>query len=233
MLTLVACLIAVRYMAPELAGGAWLGWLLVRCLTAAAIAALTFEFFRLRTLSFAPSLTEARLQALQARIRPHFLFNSLNTVRPADARRPASRRVHPRTWPICLRVHARYPRTGAAGRRGRHLPAAYCHRRAAPGRPPAGELAARRHAGRCAAALAAAATADRKRGPPWHRTAHRAGADVGAHCARRRSGAGRDPQSVVGKPTDPLWKPDGTLQRSGERLMLLWSIWRRNSRPRR
>jgi two-component system sensor histidine kinase AlgZ len=27
-----------------------------------------------------PALTEARLQALQARIRPHFLFNSLNAV---------------------------------------------------------------------------------------------------------------------------------------------------------
>src|SRR6476659_6134404 len=27
-----------------------------------------------------PALTEARLQALQARIRPHFLFNSINAV---------------------------------------------------------------------------------------------------------------------------------------------------------
>ncbi len=38
------------------------------------------EYLRLRALSFSPSLAEARLQALQARIRPHFLFNSLNTV---------------------------------------------------------------------------------------------------------------------------------------------------------
>ena len=29
---------------------------------------------------FSPALAEARLQALQARIRPHFLFNSLNAV---------------------------------------------------------------------------------------------------------------------------------------------------------
>ncbi len=79
-ITLVACLISVNYIAPELTGGFLLVWLLVRCLTAAAVSALTFEFFRLRTVSFAPSLTEARLQALQARIRPHFLFNSLNTV---------------------------------------------------------------------------------------------------------------------------------------------------------
>jgi two-component system sensor histidine kinase AlgZ len=30
--------------------------------------------------AFSPALAEARLQALQARIRPHFLFNSLNAV---------------------------------------------------------------------------------------------------------------------------------------------------------
>jgi two-component system, LytTR family, sensor histidine kinase AlgZ len=55
-------------------------WLLTRMIVAAAIAWLVIEFLRLRTRAFAPSLSEARLQALQARIRPHFLFNSLNTV---------------------------------------------------------------------------------------------------------------------------------------------------------
>ncbi|MGZ5256426.1 MAG: sensor histidine kinase [Burkholderiales bacterium] len=39
---------------------------------------LAYLDFRGRALS--PALTEARLQALQARIRPHFLFNSLNAV---------------------------------------------------------------------------------------------------------------------------------------------------------
>ena len=42
--------------------------------------AVILEYFRLRDRSLQPALTEARLQALQARIRPHFLFNSLNAV---------------------------------------------------------------------------------------------------------------------------------------------------------
>jgi two-component system sensor histidine kinase AlgZ len=58
----------------------WAGWTLSRMLLAAAIAAVLLEYFRLRARAYAPSFSEARLQALQARIRPHFLFNSLNTV---------------------------------------------------------------------------------------------------------------------------------------------------------
>ncbi|MEA5097464.1 MAG: histidine kinase [Burkholderiaceae bacterium] len=38
------------------------------------------HYFELRARAFSPALAEARLQALQARIRPHFLFNSLNAV---------------------------------------------------------------------------------------------------------------------------------------------------------
>jgi two-component system, LytTR family, sensor histidine kinase AlgZ len=38
------------------------------------------HYFELRTRAYSPALVEARLQALQARIRPHFLFNSLNAV---------------------------------------------------------------------------------------------------------------------------------------------------------
>lgn len=38
------------------------------------------HYFELRTKAHSPALGEARLQALQARIRPHFLFNSLNAV---------------------------------------------------------------------------------------------------------------------------------------------------------
>src|SRR5438876_2594319 len=48
-------------------------------LTALATASL-LAYFRLHTKAFSPALAEARLQALQARIRPHFLFNSLNAV---------------------------------------------------------------------------------------------------------------------------------------------------------
>jgi two-component system, LytTR family, sensor histidine kinase AlgZ len=49
--------------------------------TAAAFAGAVFQhYFELRTRANSPALVEARLQALQARIRPHFLFNSLNAV---------------------------------------------------------------------------------------------------------------------------------------------------------
>ena len=42
--------------------------------------ALLLGYFNLRSRALSPALSEARLQALQARIRPHFLFNSLNAV---------------------------------------------------------------------------------------------------------------------------------------------------------
>jgi two-component system sensor histidine kinase AlgZ len=47
---------------------------------AAGFALLLQHYFELRARAFSPALSEARLQALQARIRPHFLFNSLNAV---------------------------------------------------------------------------------------------------------------------------------------------------------
>ncbi len=49
-------------------------------LATAVIAAALQHYLELRTRAFSPALSEARLQALQARIRPHFLFNSLNAV---------------------------------------------------------------------------------------------------------------------------------------------------------
>jgi len=45
-----------------------------------SITAFALAYFRLRTQSLSPALASARLQALQARIRPHFLFNSINAV---------------------------------------------------------------------------------------------------------------------------------------------------------
>jgi two-component system sensor histidine kinase AlgZ len=57
---------------------------------AAAAAAATLYWARLRGQSYLPALAEARLAALQSRIRPHFLFNSLNAVLGlirSDARR--------------------------------------------------------------------------------------------------------------------------------------------------
>jgi two-component system sensor histidine kinase AlgZ len=50
-------------------------WLLVGLVTAMLLA-----YFDLRGRALSPALAEARLQALQARIRPHFLFNSINAV---------------------------------------------------------------------------------------------------------------------------------------------------------
>jgi two-component system, LytTR family, sensor histidine kinase AlgZ len=49
-------------------------------LLAVMLAALLLFYFRLRALSLSTALHDARLQALQARIRPHFLFNSINAV---------------------------------------------------------------------------------------------------------------------------------------------------------
>jgi len=49
-------------------------------LLAAAATAALLAYFRLLAKAHSPALSEARLQALQARIRPHFLFNSLNAV---------------------------------------------------------------------------------------------------------------------------------------------------------
>jgi two-component system sensor histidine kinase AlgZ len=48
-------------------------------LTALAVAFM-LAYFRLLMRAYSPALAEARLQALQSRIRPHFLFNSLNAV---------------------------------------------------------------------------------------------------------------------------------------------------------
>ncbi len=47
---------------------------------AAAAGGLVLFYFHLRSRALSPALTEARLQALQARIRPHFLFNSITAV---------------------------------------------------------------------------------------------------------------------------------------------------------
>ena len=45
-----------------------------------AVAGTMLFYFVLRARAFSPALAEARVQALTARIRPHFLFNSLNAV---------------------------------------------------------------------------------------------------------------------------------------------------------
>ena len=63
------------YFDPGAAAGA------PRVLVLAAIVTVALlGYFRLNVRAYSPALAEARLQALQARIRPHFLFNSLNAV---------------------------------------------------------------------------------------------------------------------------------------------------------
>jgi two-component system sensor histidine kinase AlgZ len=47
---------------------------------ATLIAASVIYWARLRARAYSPALAEAQLQALQSRIRPHFLFNSLNAA---------------------------------------------------------------------------------------------------------------------------------------------------------
>ena len=50
------------------------------CALVALTTVMVLSYFELRGRALSPALTEARLHALQARIRPHFLFNSINAV---------------------------------------------------------------------------------------------------------------------------------------------------------
>jgi len=67
-------LLEINY--PDAASGSLARTALLAALLGLAL--LAWHDWRARRLS--PALPEARLQALQARIRPHFLFNSLNSV---------------------------------------------------------------------------------------------------------------------------------------------------------
>ncbi len=75
----VACGIAVNALidASQIVhGGDLLRALVLGLLLCGALLA----YFRLRARALSPAIAEARLQALQARIRPHFLFNSITAV---------------------------------------------------------------------------------------------------------------------------------------------------------
>ena len=67
--------VALRQLVPGVADS-----LLKHLLFVLAATAVLVAYFRLRARALSPAIAEARLQALQARIRPHFLFNSLNGV---------------------------------------------------------------------------------------------------------------------------------------------------------
>ncbi|HEY0268334.1 MAG TPA: histidine kinase [Methyloradius sp.] len=56
---------------------------------AATMSGLVLYYLNLRQRALTPAIAEARLQALQARIRPHFLFNSINAVLSLVRSQPA------------------------------------------------------------------------------------------------------------------------------------------------
>ena len=83
--------IAVALGAAGGAAGAMLAWLaaggsfgaagwFAPALAGAGLAAAMFQWLRLRAQATVPAETTARLAELQSRIRPHFLFNTLNTA---------------------------------------------------------------------------------------------------------------------------------------------------------
>ena len=77
----VLAIVLTSAVAAHGALGAYAGAGLVRSLVIAATGAVAvLAYLRLHMKAYSPALAEARLQALQARIRPHFLFNSLNAV---------------------------------------------------------------------------------------------------------------------------------------------------------
>jgi two-component system sensor histidine kinase AlgZ len=74
----VLTLIAQRLMSQIGSGDPLTQWR--NAVFAALIAASVLYWARLRERAYSPALAEAQLQALQSRIRPHFLFNSLNAA---------------------------------------------------------------------------------------------------------------------------------------------------------
>ncbi len=84
--TVLACIVidgAIGWIVPSPPGA-----LLRHVLLALMLASALLAYFHLRAKALSPAITEARLQALQARIRPHFLFNSINAVMSLMRRDP-------------------------------------------------------------------------------------------------------------------------------------------------
>ena len=81
LLGIVLIVVTLIHKAGETILAADLGYSFIHVwLLAAMTAGVLLFYFDLRARALSPALAEARLQALQARIRPHFLFNSLNAV---------------------------------------------------------------------------------------------------------------------------------------------------------
>ena len=84
---------------PALAGG--------------GIATIMFEWLRQRAKATVPAETTARLAELQSRIRPHFLFNTLNTALTLVRLDPAKAEGVSRTCRAVPRRHRRHRRVGS------------------------------------------------------------------------------------------------------------------------
>jgi two-component system sensor histidine kinase AlgZ len=80
----LAFLVALLFDAP---GGAW--GAVAHGTAAFALGAGFQHYAELRERAFSPAVVEAKYQALQSRIRPHFLFNSLNAVLSVIRTEPA------------------------------------------------------------------------------------------------------------------------------------------------
>jgi len=80
----VAAALALLFSAP---GGPWAAP--AHFATAFVLGAGFQHYYELRERAFSPAVVEAKYQALQSRIRPHFLFNSLNAVLSVIRTEPA------------------------------------------------------------------------------------------------------------------------------------------------
>ena len=76
----MAITLGFAFSADRLDGEVVVAGLIRDALVAAILTGIALYYFHLRARAFSPALSEARLMALQARIRPHFLFNSLTAV---------------------------------------------------------------------------------------------------------------------------------------------------------
>jgi two-component system sensor histidine kinase AlgZ len=88
----LACLApaAVTYVLSAGFAVAGEGWgPFAQALAALALGAGIQHYYELRERAFSPAVVEAKYQALQSRIRPHFLFNSLNAVLSVVRTEPA------------------------------------------------------------------------------------------------------------------------------------------------
>jgi two-component system sensor histidine kinase AlgZ len=81
---LAAFELALAWLASQAAAGIFAGYAPVSfpriAVLVLVVTGITLAYFDLRARALAPAIADARIQALQARIRPHFLYNSINAV---------------------------------------------------------------------------------------------------------------------------------------------------------